>query len=343
MVRLGAFAILAAGIFAACGKGTPLTSGTATPPPAYVPSVTSQYPIPTKSSRPMGIAVGSDFNIWFTEYASSKVGILTTAGTVATPEPVTPTANAGPNGIASGPNSLLWFTETKVGKIGQISLTTPPTFTEFVLPNAAARPAGIALGSDGNMWVTDPGTNSIWKVSKSGVVGSPCALPAKAAPLGITNGPDGALWFTEPGINRIGRLPVTTTGACGTLTQYRIPTKNAGVTGIAAGSDNALWFTEKTAKKLGRISITGHVTNQYSLAPAVSPNALLQGVDGNFYFTDTAGNHIGQFVVGTAKVTLFSIPTANSQPTAIVLGPDNQIYFTETAANNIGQFKYFCC
>jgi virginiamycin B lyase len=340
--RLGACAILAAGLLAACGKGTPLTSGTATPPPPYVPKVTSEYPVPTAASRPMGIVVNSSVNqAWFTENAASKIGILTQSGVVSTPEPLTPTAHAGPNQIASGPNGLMWFTETNVGKVGQIATNYPATITEFPL-SPTARPAGITLGSDGNMWVTDPVTEAVWRVSQSGVVGAPCPLSHNAQPLAITSGSDGALWFTEPGINAIGRLPLTGSSACGTLTQYRIPTANSDPVAIVSGTDNALWFLEKNARKLGRMNITGQVTNEYSLSPATAPSGLVQGLDGNFYFTDPGTNQIGQFITSSGKVKMFKIPTANAQPGAMSL-LNNQIYFVETAGNKIGQFTYSCC
>jgi virginiamycin B lyase len=341
--RLGAFAALAAGLLAGCGKGTPLITGTATPAPPYQPSVTAEYAVPTASSRPMGIAVGADDGLWFTEFATSKIGELTTLGSIPTPEPLTPTAGAGPNGIASGPNSLLWFTETNIGKVGQVTTSSPPIITEFKLARAA-RPTSITLGSDGDMWLTDPGLNAIWRVSQKGAVGGPCALPANALPAGITSNPiDGALWFTESGTDQIGRLPITQTGVCGTLTQFKIPTSKAGPGAIVSATDNALWFIEARAKKLGRITVSGQVTNEYSLMPAQTPDALVQGIDGNFYFTDTAGNEIGRIIPKTGKVTLYRVPTANSAPGAMTLGPDNQVYFVETNGNRIGQFKYFCC
>jgi streptogramin lyase len=334
-VRVCASAILVAGLLTACGKGTPLTAGTATPPPPFNPSVTSEYKIPTPGSQPAGIALGSDGNIWFTELKSSKIGQLNQSAKVS--ETVTPTAKAAPNGIASGPNGLVWFTETNVAKIGQIALTGP-TFTDYQLPNLAARPVGIALGSDGNMWVTDPGTSSIWRIDQRGNATS-CKLTANSQPLGITNGPDGALWFTEPGTNSIGRLPVS--GRCLFLAEFKIPTANAGPAGIVAGTDNAIWFTEQKSLKLGRIAVTGQVTNEYPLAGAKSPDAILEGIDGNFYFTDTLGDQIGQFKVKNLNVKFFAVPTANARPTAMTLGPDSEMYFTETGSDHLGQFKYF--
>ncbi|MGC1381626.1 MAG: hypothetical protein WA814_11465 [Candidatus Baltobacteraceae bacterium] len=331
---------LTAAFLAACGGGTPITSGTPTPSPTLPPSVTSQYPIPTASSRPMGIALGSDGNIWFTEFATSKIGQLNTAAKIS--EAVTPQKNAGPNGIASGPgpNLNMWFTETNIGKVAQITITGPP-YTQYTLPDAGARPVGIALGADGNMWVTDPGTDSIWQIrqikTRPFVKFAQFHLTANAQPLGITNGPDGALWFTEPGTNSIGRLPV----AGRPLNEYALPTGNAGPTGIATGTDNSLWFTEQKAKQIGRMAVTGVVIAEYPLGAAMTPDALLQGVDGNFYFSDTAGDRIGQFFVRSHNTKLYSIPTANSQPTAMTLGPDDEIYLTETAGNKIAQFRYF--
>lgn len=334
--RASACAVALCALLAACGKGTPLTSGTASPPPPFVPKVTSEYPIPTASSGPAGIALGADGNLWFTEFAASKIGQLNTSAKFT--ETVTPTADAGPNGIAgSGPNKLVWFTETSVWKIGQITLGTTPTFTDFLLPNPAARPTGIALGSDGDMWVTDPGTDSIWRIDQTGRA-TFCHVTHGAHPLGITNGPDGALWFTEPGTDSIGRLPLSK--QCSALVEFKIPTANAGPAGIVAGTDNALWFTEEKSQKIGRIAPTGQFT-EYPLTGSKSPDAILQGIDGNFYFTDPLGNQIGQFIFSNQKVKLFAVPTANAQPTAMTLGPDSEIYFTETAASKLGQFKYF--
>jgi virginiamycin B lyase len=333
-------AFLTVAFLTACGYGTPVTSGTPTPAPTPTPAVTAQFTIPTASSRPASIALGADGNLWFTEFAASKIGQLNTAGKIS--ESVTPSSKADPNGIVSGPgpNTNLWFAETGLAQVGQITVAGPP-YTEYGLPDPAAKPVGVALGSDGNIWMTDPGTNSVWRVQqikvKPFVKFSRYRLTGNAQPLSITNGPDGALWFTEPGTNRIGRLPITGSP----LREYKVTTGNSGPTGIAAGIDNALWFTEQKSKQLGRIAITGAVTAEYPLTGAMTPDAIIQGIDGNFYFTDTALNKIGQFFPKSHRVNFYSIPTANSGPTALTLGLDSQVYFVETLGNKIGQFRYF--
>lgn len=335
-----ALVFLAVGFLAACGPGTPITSGTPTPSPTLSPAVTAQYPIPTASSQPMGIALGVDGNLWITEFATSKIAQLARNGKIT--ENVTPTRRSGPLGIASGPgpNLNMWFTEANVAQIGEITVSGPP-YIEYTLPVSKARPFALALGSDGNMWCTDPGTDSIWKIEqikpKPHVKFTQYQLSPNAQPMMIATGSDGALWFTEPGINKIGRLPISGYP----LREYKIPTTNAGPSGIAPGNDNALWFLEQKAEKIARMSITGQVTAEYPLNGAMTPYNLVQGIDGNFYFTDSTLDKIGQFFFRGHRVAFYHIPTANSQPTALTIGLDSQVYFVETAGNKAAQFRYF--
>lgn len=341
-VRFAAGTLLAAGLvaLAACGKGTPITAGTATPSPTSPPRVASEYPIGIPNSQPAGVVLASNGAVWFAESRASQIGELAAVSgkPVITSTP-TPTKDSGPQSIAAGPNGLLWFTESKVARIGQIQLSTSG-FTEFQLGNAKATPMGITLGSDGNMWITDPGTDSIWRINQ---VGAATQYPIKpgAKPLGITNGPDGALWFTEPGRNKIGRLTIDGTG----YAEYPIHSSNAGLAMIIEGSDNALWFTEQRVAKLGRMQVSGQVTNEFSLAPAKSAYGLVQALDGNFYFSDPVGSAIGQYQTANSKVGTYPTITANAKPTSLTLGSESAapfgIYFSETNANKMGQFYYY--
>jgi virginiamycin B lyase len=334
------FITLSLCVLAACGAGTPVTSGTPTPPPTPPPAFTAQYPIPTASSNPQGIALGSDGNLWFTEFNKSKIGQLNRAGQIS--EVVTPTAKSGPLGIASGsgPNLNLWFTEYNVAKIAQITVTGPP-YVEYTLPLSASRPYAIALGSDGNMWFTDRGTDSIWRakalLKKPFIQFTQYQLSGKANPGTIATGPDGALWFTEPGINSIGRLPVSGSP----LTEYKIPTANSQPAGIAAATDGSLWFTEQHAKQIGRMAVNGNVLAEYPLKNTQNPDQLVQGVDGNFYFTDPLANRIGQFYFRTHQLLFYNSPTPKSSPEAMTIGLDGQIYLVESSGNKVAQFTYF--
>jgi len=60
------------------------------------------------------------------------------------------------------------------------------------------------------------------------------------------------------------------------------------------------------------------------------------GPDGNLWFTEEAGNNIGQ-ITPTGVVTEFPIPSSGSLPSAILKGPDNGLWFTEWASNKIAR------
>ena len=63
----------------------------------------TEYPIPTATSGPFGIASGPDGALWFTENAGNKIGRIATDGTV-TEFPV-PTANASPSSSPRDPTA----------------------------------------------------------------------------------------------------------------------------------------------------------------------------------------------------------------------------------------------
>jgi len=76
---------------------------------------------------------------------------------------------------------------------------------------------------------------------------------------------------------------------------------------------------------------------EYDLpAAARTVTSLTTGPDGNLWFTEFTGNHIGRITVQGA-VTEFAIPTADAQALRIASGPDGNLWFTELGANQIGK------
>ncbi len=77
----------------------------------------TEFPIPTPDSQPVGIKVGPDGNLWFTEQGGNKIppdGVIT--------EFPIPTPNSTPFGITAGPDGNLWFSEFIGNKIGRLEL-----------------------------------------------------------------------------------------------------------------------------------------------------------------------------------------------------------------------------
>ena len=331
-------AVAAALVLASCGKTTPITSGTASPGPAFVPHVSAEYTIPTASASAQNI-VSSTGALYFTEESADKIGELSLSATIS--EFPIPTANAKPLSITYAQDGNLWFTEYGAAQIGKVA-TNGVSFLECVLPAQGATtptPWGIASSNDGTLWVTDPGSNGIWNVTTScQATFYPLATP-NAGPESITPGPNGAMWFVETNANKIGEIAAGQT----TPSEFAIKTANAGLGTIVSGSDNAVYFTETKADKLGRMLASGQISSETTLSGMTAPYGLILGSDGNFYIGDQSASLIAQYNTVTGSITTYPTTTANAGVTGLTIGPgsDHEVYFVETTANNIGQFRYY--
>jgi streptogramin lyase len=102
--------------------------------PTRVPKVSTprltEFPLPEAGSRPVGITLGPDGNLWFTEFDGNRIGRITPAGSV-TEFPL-PSSDSQPFMIAPGPDGNLWFSEYNATKIGRI--TPDGVITEYPLP-----------------------------------------------------------------------------------------------------------------------------------------------------------------------------------------------------------------
>jgi virginiamycin B lyase len=74
---------------------------------------------------------------------------------------------------------------------------------------------------------------------------------------------------------------------------------------------------------------------EYPLPEGSSGQGIVEGPDGNLWFTDISGN-IGEINPTTHEPMLFPIPTARSGPGDITEGSDGNLWFTEGASNKIG-------
>src|SRR5437868_3758914 len=82
-------------------------------------STITEVAIPSNASTPLGITVGTDGALWFTESRTNKIGRITTTGVVT--EFAVPTADSYPFDIVAGPDGALWFTELFGNKIGRLT------------------------------------------------------------------------------------------------------------------------------------------------------------------------------------------------------------------------------
>lgn len=251
-------------------------------------------------------------------------------------EVTVPTAASLPTTITRGSDGNLWFTEQAFNKIAKVVIGTSVTITEPVQLSAGSNPTSITSGPDTNLWVTESGSDKIAKISPTtGALLAEFPLSAGANPQQIISGPNGSLWFTEAGSgstpNRIGSLTVA-----GVLSEFNIPTANAGLTSIAVGSDGALWFTESAVSKIGRITSGGAVTAELATqTPNAQPYQIGLGPDGAMWFTEIGVDRLGR-VATSGTPTDMALPGTQSV-SGFTVGNDNNFYIADPTANAIAQ------
>lgn len=288
----------------------------------------TEYPVPTASSSPNGIAAGSDDNMWFTELWGNNVAKITTSGAVTEyPLPKNPSE---PGSITAGPDGNLWFTESFTGLIGRVtpagSVSTLP-----IVPSGNPDPFAITTGADGNLWIAQDNAIAIAVMTPTGATTYYQQPPPYYYLSDVTAGPDGNVWFVESQGNVVGNVTPS-----GVFTEYPVPTASAAPNYIAAGGDGNLWFTESAANKIGKVTPGGAITEYPIPTASSSPEGIAKGPTGDLWFTEARGNKIGEITVG-GVITEYPIPTASADPAQIAKGPDGNMWFTEFGANKIGK------
>jgi hypothetical protein len=156
----------------------------------------------------MGITVGPDGYLWFTEFLAGQVGMISPDGSILN-EYALPTANSGPMGIAAGSDGYLWFTEFNANQVGSIS-TDGSTIVEWPISTADSGPQGITSGPGGNLWFTEFNANQVGQISPAaGMVAQFNEIPVSASGLGlagITADANSNVWFSESQAGAIGHL-----------------------------------------------------------------------------------------------------------------------------------------
>jgi streptogramin lyase len=205
------------------------------------------------ATDPSAVAVGSDNNLWVTEFNGMKVDVYSTAGALLHSY----VSNTSPSNlqleqITAGPDGNMWFDTFSGDNVVKMVTGTGATTAFVYTPTLQNTLRGITKGPDGNVWACAQDSNLIARITPAGTLTTFTIPSANAEPNGITTGSDGNLWFTEPGINgatnKIARITPS-----GTVTEVAIPTALSGPALIAAGPNNTIWFTEESSNKIGEI------------------------------------------------------------------------------------------
>lgn len=164
------------------------------------------------------------------------------------------------------------------------------SFTEIAIPTPGSVPMGV-WGSGTTVWFTEFQGNKIGKISVGAETSlSEVAIPtANAGPLSLSGGDLAGIWFTEANANKIGVLNQDT------ITEFSVPSANAGLSGIVTASGLA-WFAERSANKVGSVTKDGRFTEYTVPTSASEPFGIARfALEGLLVFTERSGNAIARF------------------------------------------------
>ncbi len=83
-------------------------------------------------------------------------------------------------------------------------------------------------------------------------------------------------------------------------------------------------------------NICGVVTEFAVPTAGSGPYGITGGPDGNVWFTEEIGNHIGR-ITPAGSIAEYSVLTASAAPIGITAGPDGNLWFSEHTADKIGK------
>lgn len=132
----------------------------------------------------------------------------------------------------------------------------------------------------------------------------------------------------------LGEVPSILAGT-DTITEYPLPSPNAGPSGIVATADGTLWFTEENASKIGERTPLGAV-REFPLPPYSAPIGITAGPDGDGWFTN--GDEIGK-ITPLGDVSAYPLPGGSTFSEAIMTGPDGNLWATVSRLASRGQMS----
>ena len=202
-----------------------------------------------------------------------------------------PHTGSRPYTIVAGPDGNLWFTESDRGTIGRI--TPSGTITEFPLEWQDSGPYGITVGADGNLWFTERFRNQIGKITTPGTITEyPHSDPGRPA-LGH-HGASERRPLVHGGDRRPGRVHPSE------RRDRRVPERNRPVPDVhrdRAGRQRLVHRGDREQHRPARSGRTPRPDGLPALTDVALPWDISAGPDGNLWFTELAGRHIGKITL----------------------------------------------
>jgi virginiamycin B lyase len=247
-----------------------------------------RLPLTSNNVDPIGLGVGPDNNVWYTDNSARGISRMTPSGEIVSFPLGTPIVRLGRLAVAG--DGAVWFAEATRYSITRLK---DREITRHVFESEGGDPYGVAVAEDGTAWATLKAGNQLLRIAPDGEMEA-FDLPNPAAgPSDVAVGRDGSVWFIELRANRIGRLKDEA------FEEYPVPGDNPTLTGLAVAPDGAVWFGMLRSGGLGRLS-DGRVDTFKLPRDGARPHSLAIDSSGNLWYADISG-YVGMLPVSYAR------------------------------------------
>ena len=225
------------------------------------------------------------------------------------------------------------------------------SMTEYIVPGTY--PWGTAFDAGGRIWVAMPGCDLGTNCSSSTPPGKLAlfdpntkswstivSLPAGyGQPTFVAVAQNGKVWFSMPVTNAIGMYDP----GSATVSQWAVPSSNAGPWGMAIDSQGKIWFTEHYGSKIGSFDPISHNFQEIATSmPNSEPYGITIDGAGDKWFTENSdavaliGEYTNQGVLQEYKIR--NTPTVGTglTPHMITLDHYGHVWWSEGWASAVG-------
>jgi streptogramin lyase len=320
-----------------------------------------EYTIPTPYSQPVGIAVDSKDNVWFTaqsshrlvkfdpskstfkEYDLPSVKELPKTDWKYSPNEKVPPKEAfdvraigGPGAIIVDRNDKIWFLELLGNKIDFFDPDTEK-FTEYKIPTQNSQPHDLSIDSKGNLWFIEWNSGNLGKLDNNSKKITEYTLKDVTSRLSnLVIDTDDNIWVSDHANNEIGKFDIKEKK----YKPFPIGTRNSKPGKLLIDSSKNIWFAETSGRKIAMLlPATGIISEAPLPGYNSAPYGIIFDKKGRLWYIDNMRNKIGFFDIETALFNEFDIPTVNSQPMNMAIDSKGDIWFTEAerGANKIAR------
>jgi virginiamycin B lyase len=306
---------------------------------AAAPSATGAtqiIPVPTSAAGLGRIVASPDGSLWFVERDANKVGKISPNGQVTEfPFPAEFPGTTTLKDLDVAPDGSVWVVYESGRKVRHMTASGATIADGGLSPSGYPYGEQVRVAPDGTAWITmSYDEDYVIRVIGNLVHDDPNAPPCVDS---LGEAADGSMWCrTNSGLTHLN-------GTASGGVSYPANNYAAYPYAIAAGPVGSIWFgryssgsmfTSPSSGEVGHLDAgTGQIT-AYNTGSRTAPSDLVQGPDGNMWFTSIGAakgiGHIGPNGKGGALTQI-----GGYEPRSLAFGKDGMLYATDSANNVI--------